>query len=219
MAEIWNVAGAVLIALGGGGAIVLSMSSWLGRIWAERIMQNEKAKYQAEFAILKSEIDKKIHEHNVAVTRVDAQRVDAIKQLYDALIGWHEACMQILAPNKLHEQSVAQAIETYRIWSGVLREQSESLEKITMSTAIYLSEETYALVARCGYSASTMSYDFVAATYEFLTADANGHIRHIDQARKKLRSEYEAIFKPARMAVINEFRGIIDPRIRTNFQS
>lgn len=213
MNEIWNIAGAILVALGGGGAIVLLMSSWLGKVWANRILESEKAKFQTEFALLKSDLDKKIHEHNVAVTRVDAQRVKAIQNLYGALVGWHEAVIEIFAPNKLHEKSVAEAIETYRIWANALRNQSEALEKLAMISAIYLSEDTYTLVARCGFTASVMSIEFSSAVYEYQTTDANAHLRLIETIRKKLQADYKTSFEPARIAVIREFRSIIDPRI------
>lgn len=214
MTEVWSIAAAVIIALGGGSALVLLMSSWLGKVWANRILESEKAKYQTEFALLKSDLDKKIHEHNVAFTRVDAQRVEAISQLYGALIGWNEAAIHILAPNKLTDRSATEAIENYRIWANDLRGRSVALEQLAMATAIYLSEETYSLVARCGYSASMMSINFNDSIYENPPADANKHLEHIEAARKKLGSEYNEHYEPARSAVVGEFRAIIDPRIR-----
>jgi inorganic triphosphatase YgiF len=38
----------VIVALGGGGGIVLGLSNWLGKVWAERLMQKEKATYERE---------------------------------------------------------------------------------------------------------------------------------------------------------------------------
>ncbi len=212
MEQIWSVAFAVLVSLGGGAAIVFGMSSWLGKVWANRILEGEKAKYQAEFARLKSDLDKRIHEHNVAVTRIDAQRVTAIKHLYGALISWNEAAIQVRAPNKLHTLP-AEAIETYRIWGNELRARSENLEKLAVLTAIDLSEETYTLVATCGLSASLMSIAFNQAIYENPPVNPVDHLARIEDARTKLEAEYQEKYEPARLAVLSEFRRIIDPRI------
>lgn len=43
--DYWNVAAAVIVSLGGGGAIVLALSSFLGKVWASRILEAERAKY------------------------------------------------------------------------------------------------------------------------------------------------------------------------------
>jgi hypothetical protein len=56
--EIWKTAGAVLAALGGGGIIVAAFSGWLGKLWAEKLMAKEKAKYENELAELKSRLER-----------------------------------------------------------------------------------------------------------------------------------------------------------------
>jgi hypothetical protein len=56
--EIWKTAAAILAALGGGGAIVVAFSGWLGKLWAEKLMAKEKAKYEAELAELKSQLER-----------------------------------------------------------------------------------------------------------------------------------------------------------------
>lgn len=38
--EVWQTVLAILASLGGGGLIVLALSSWLGKIWANRLMAN-----------------------------------------------------------------------------------------------------------------------------------------------------------------------------------
>lgn len=39
------VAATVVAALGGGGAIVLALSSWLGKLWATRLMERDRAEH------------------------------------------------------------------------------------------------------------------------------------------------------------------------------
>lgn len=42
MKEIFEVAGAILFSLGGGSVIIFALSSWLGKIWAQRIINKEE---------------------------------------------------------------------------------------------------------------------------------------------------------------------------------
>ncbi|MCA9233232.1 MAG: hypothetical protein KDA57_21490 [Planctomycetales bacterium] len=53
---IFEVAGAILLSLGTGGAIVLALSSWLGKVWAERLMAKETAKHNHELEQLRSSL-------------------------------------------------------------------------------------------------------------------------------------------------------------------
>ena len=46
--EVLKIALGVIAALGGGGAIVAGLSSWLGKVWANRLMAEEKIKYEKE---------------------------------------------------------------------------------------------------------------------------------------------------------------------------
>jgi hypothetical protein len=58
--EVLSVAGTILASLGGGAAIVLGLSNWLGRIWADRLMEAEKGKYAKELEELKAGLTKSI---------------------------------------------------------------------------------------------------------------------------------------------------------------
>ncbi len=46
--DLFEIVISVIAALGGGSAIVFGMSSWLGRVWADRLMQKERARYEAQ---------------------------------------------------------------------------------------------------------------------------------------------------------------------------
>jgi hypothetical protein len=44
-ADIWNVAAAVIAAVGGSGVIILGLSSYLGKRWADRALEKQKQEY------------------------------------------------------------------------------------------------------------------------------------------------------------------------------
>ena len=210
--DIWSIAAAVIAAVGGGGVLVIALSSWLGRVWAERILESDKAKYEKEFLELKTQLDRRLYVHNVAAARLDAQRVDAIRELYGALVSWHEAVIQIVAPNQLNAQPLIRAIVQYKQWAAVLYSKAEHLEKMAMNTAIYFSEETYQIISRCGISASDMSIAFLASVQNNVMPNTPQHMIEIEAARSELKTRYESDYAPARMAVVTTFRQIIDPK-------
>ena len=51
--QAWTIAGAVLTSLAGGAAIVLALSSWLARSWARRMLEEDRARYDAELDFVK----------------------------------------------------------------------------------------------------------------------------------------------------------------------
>lgn len=53
---IFEVAGAVLVSVGGATVILFALSTWLGKVWANRIMQVDRAKYEKELEHLRSEL-------------------------------------------------------------------------------------------------------------------------------------------------------------------
>ena len=44
ISEVFGIAAAVITALGGGSVIVLALSSWIGKVWANRLMAQDRAK-------------------------------------------------------------------------------------------------------------------------------------------------------------------------------
>lgn len=58
--EIFEIAGAILACLGGGSAIVLSFSSWFGKVWANRILEKEKAEHSKDLEQYKRELSEEL---------------------------------------------------------------------------------------------------------------------------------------------------------------
>lgn len=84
--EIWKITLAVLTALGGGGAIVVALSSWLGKLWAERLMAKERSKYERELTELRANLEK-ANEESVRKlqTSLEIYRDTYLKQHNDKL--------------------------------------------------------------------------------------------------------------------------------------
>ncbi|HET8923780.1 MAG TPA: hypothetical protein VFN26_12395 [Candidatus Acidoferrum sp.] len=56
--DVWGVAGAVLASLGGGSVIVAAFSNWLGKLWADRLMEKERAQHAKELEKLRSSLER-----------------------------------------------------------------------------------------------------------------------------------------------------------------
>jgi hypothetical protein len=54
--NIFKVTLAILVSLGGGGLIILALSNWLGKIWANRIMVKDRAEYAQELERLRAQL-------------------------------------------------------------------------------------------------------------------------------------------------------------------
>ncbi len=55
--EAFEIAQAVLLSLGGGSLIIFACSSYLGKIWAKRILQNEKQAHDKELSEFKAKLE------------------------------------------------------------------------------------------------------------------------------------------------------------------
>lgn len=68
-AMIWNTAAAVLGSLGGGAVLVFAFSSWLGKVWATRIADAERARFPKELEEYRNELQCLSDEQRDALTR------------------------------------------------------------------------------------------------------------------------------------------------------
>lgn len=55
--DVFELAGAVLVSMGGSGLILFAFSSWLGKVWASRILANETHKLASQLEATKRELD------------------------------------------------------------------------------------------------------------------------------------------------------------------
>ena len=55
--DIFKIVGASLFSVVSGGAIVMGMASWIGKVWAERILRNETHELQKKLAVAQHKLD------------------------------------------------------------------------------------------------------------------------------------------------------------------
>ncbi len=55
--DVVSIASAVLASLGGAGVIILGLSNWLGKIWAERLMQGERHQHSLQLEAFRSSLN------------------------------------------------------------------------------------------------------------------------------------------------------------------
>lgn len=70
MEEVFKISGAILASVGGAAAIIMALSSWLGKVWAGRILEKDKLAYTSELERLKNQL------------RADADKQQLIFSLY-----------------------------------------------------------------------------------------------------------------------------------------
>jgi hypothetical protein len=119
VSDIFITAGAILGSIGVGGVTVAALSGWLGKIWANRLMEQDRAKYAADLEALKSrfeqshrrlqaELDKTIFGHQLKTqTEFNALRElwrmvpngdVAYRPDHTSAPKYHEACIAIPRP-------------------------------------------------------------------------------------------------------------------------
>jgi hypothetical protein len=68
-AAIWELAGAIIVSLGGGALLVVALSSWLGKVWATRIADAERSRLAKEVEGYKTELQQLVEDRRDALTR------------------------------------------------------------------------------------------------------------------------------------------------------
>ena len=217
--EIWSIANAVLLSIGGGGLLVFAFSSWLGKVWAARILENEKGALQKEYANFKSNLEKDLYKHNIAFSRIDAQRADAVRELYSHLIAWHASLLKILEPSDLSGKPAPWVLAMYASWASELKENARHLRQSTMQTAIFFCEETHALIEKYSASAMSFSNELSACFDDAHDLGSSSHRARVESVRSKFLNAYEAEYEQARLAVARAFRQLLDPLSSTTKKS
>lgn len=136
--DIFEIAQAIIFSLGGGSLIVFSLSSWLGKVWAVRILAEEKAKQVKDLEEFKKELQDSTEKHKIRLKKSEFifakqfEATSAMVAMYRDIspkfmhpdMDYYDACDQIA----LNFESIEQHLHMFlRIHGAVLSEEVKDL--------------------------------------------------------------------------------------------
>ena len=107
--DLLNIALTVIGTIGGAGVIILGLSNWLGKVWANRLMQKETAAHSLALEKLRNELLLASEIHKVKLKKSEvffAKELEAtsafiamfrsiLPRNYMPDMDWHDACDNI----------------------------------------------------------------------------------------------------------------------------
>ena len=110
--DLFSISMTILASIGGAGVIILSLSNWLGKIWAERLLSRESAR-----------LEKEAFEHQLLFKRVYEKRAEILEQLYKLIVKLEKSLSDQLDPNsytrspETHDRMVKSNLEFERFYT------------------------------------------------------------------------------------------------------
>ena len=131
-----NLFGAVVVSLGGSSALVFGLSSFIGKIWANKLMEKDKSKYTQEIEKLKNELQTNItkmeHFHQIS------------EQTYQALFNAKIDTYNKLLYEKIEYYKIINEDEAFEIMDyppEVYYDFFKKIRKIIDENRLYISNE------------------------------------------------------------------------------
>ncbi|HEX8457299.1 MAG TPA: hypothetical protein VF656_08380 [Pyrinomonadaceae bacterium] len=114
------MAASIITSVGGSAILVIGLSSWLGKVWASRILEADKLKYQSAFEEVKRYSEKQFH-------------------LYNDL--WSSLCDLRIAGDKLWEEANTRNAHTFSRQLKLTRD-------IVQKSSLLIEDEHYEALTR-----------------------------------------------------------------------
>lgn len=166
MKDLWQIVIGILGSIGTAGAIILALSSWLGKIWAERMMAKESAKYREELERLTKQLERKNY---VSKVRFDTEF--SIYRELCALTGEMERAVYMLFPVIDHlpqDENAQKEIFDQRYKSA--RQAYSNASKSLSANSAFIPQETFDLFDKirylCGFQVNLYPYTLQSGAYK-----------------------------------------------------
>ena len=105
--EILEIGTAILLSLGGAGAVLGALSSWLGKVWASRILEKDRAHYQEQLELTKSRYLLDVEKNKVVFQRYSESQFG----LYNSV--WVALCKLEKSADSLWESATKQNLRNF----------------------------------------------------------------------------------------------------------
>jgi len=168
LSEILGISVTIIGTLGGGAGIVFGMSNWLGKVWANRLMEQQKADYAKEIESIKSALLKDSESYKIKLKKSEfifekqyeasSELVALVRKFLPPLLhqdmDWQEACDEIAK----NFESIILDLEKFLSKHGAILDETS---KELLSTAIGLASHHHFDVTtpKVSYTANVAAND------------------------------------------------------------
>lgn len=140
--EVLAVASTVLLSLGGAGAIILGLSSWLGRVWAEKILQNARYEHELRVEKLRAQLQRDVESELERLRYRNHGEIDEMmrtREVYQCLVTSMRVFLSGSSPAT--EQDKKEFLATYdlcHLWASdqVIKKLGEFLDLMVKHSAL-----------------------------------------------------------------------------------
>lgn len=195
--DVAEIAAAVLASIGGGGAIVMGLSGFLGKMWAERALEKDRQEYNRLNAAFSQQLDlatRRVQAELDTITHLHKIRVESefekVRELWKKIAALRTAYHNLPAPGfrlvfpdkeLQHKHEVEASIrfskcltELFEVWSGDMLSIPKNIADAT-ETLVTLArlEEVYALQDPDPFAPGAMAGFDAQARAKFFEERAN----------------------------------------------
>ncbi|MDD3066720.1 MAG: hypothetical protein PHO48_02715 [Candidatus Gracilibacteria bacterium] len=110
--EVFEIALAVIASLGGGGFLVFALSSWLGKVWASRILESEKQEYKKEIEKYKKELEVLSIRDKIKFSELHKLQTEAIRVLYRNLVELGNLTAEVVISDECESKELSISLES-----------------------------------------------------------------------------------------------------------
>ena len=130
LADAINIGTSIVLSLGGAGVLIIGFSTWLGKVWAARVLEQDRMKYKKELEATKAQYEKQLEAYKQELDKSKALFIrysESQFKLYNDLWGslcklritvddlWNQANIENLRALAYHLNKTTNAIESHRL--------------------------------------------------------------------------------------------------------
>ena len=83
--DIFKISTAILASVGGASIIIIGLSTWLGKVWANRILEKDKLKYTSELEVYRSQLQNESQKQNLIFSTYYSEQFKLYNNLWVSL--------------------------------------------------------------------------------------------------------------------------------------
>lgn len=193
--EISQIIAGFIVSIGGAGAIIWKLSSYLGNVWAKKHLENIKKEYQKEIETYKNQLEM----IRVTTLRYSGQQFELYHKLWQSLYNLK------LTADMLWEEANEQNLKKF---SQQLRKTTDEVEK----SYLFVEESHYNELSNLlsefnNYKIGKKKLVQLYARRGFRHLVDNTEIRQLVNNNREKRNEYERLIKILRSDLKKQLRG------------